>query len=120
MVEVNRGVQTIVLKQYEYSRCNQTSVKSISLLGFPQRLLLVLFSETATRLEVISKHTERLSLKKVCETRWENRANSDPLLNHHKETNDLVSLMLIHNMEQFEFIDYLVCDILSRLIKHST
>ncbi|CAH0400479.1 unnamed protein product [Chilo suppressalis] len=76
------------------------------------------------RWEVISKHIEGLSLKKVCETRWESRFSSlasvrynycsvrDALLNLYEETNDSVAaseaLSLIQNMEQFEFLVTLV------------
>jgi hypothetical protein len=97
----------------------KTSVKSVSLFGFLQRLF-VLFSGSTKRWEVISKHVEGLSLKKVCETRWESRVSSlaavryhyssvrGALLNLYDETNDSVAaseaLSLIRYMEQFEFI----------------
>jgi hypothetical protein len=97
----------------------KTSVKSVSLFGFLQRLF-VLFSGSTKRWEVISKHVEGLSLKKVCETRWESRVSSlaavryhyssvrDALLNLYDETNDSVAaseaVSLIRYMEQFEFI----------------
>ena len=134
MVGVNKGVQTRILNQYPrafFNPCGchslnlvvadatKTSVKSVSLFGFLQRLF-VLFSGSTKRWEVISKYVEGLSLKKVCETRWESRVSSlaavryhyssvrDALLNLHEETNDPVAaseaLSLIQNMEQFEFI----------------
>lgn len=72
------------------------------------------------RWEVIFKHIERLSLKKVCETRWESRVSNlatvrfhyssvrNAPLNLHEESNDSVAasetLSLIQNVEQFEFI----------------
>lgn len=97
----------------------KSSVKSVSLFGILQRLF-VLFSGLTKRWEVISKHIEGLSLKKVCETRWESRVSSlaavrfnytsvrDALQNLHEESNESVpaseALSLIQNMEQFEFI----------------
>lgn len=134
MVGINKGVQTRILNQYPrafFNPCGchslnlviadaaKTSVKSVSLFGFLQRLF-VLFSGSTKRWEVVSKHIEGLSLKKVCETRWESRISSlaavryhyssvrDALLNLHEETNDSVAaseaLSLIQYMEQFEFI----------------
>jgi hypothetical protein len=82
MVGVNKGVQTRILNQYSRSFFNpsgchslnlvvadaaKTSVKSVSLFGFHQRLF-VLFSGSTKRWQVISKHVEGPSLKKGCET----------------------------------------------------
>jgi hypothetical protein len=36
----------------------------------------VFFSNSTKRWEVISKYVKNLTLKKVCETRWESRVNS--------------------------------------------
>ncbi|GBP80909.1 hypothetical protein EVAR_48990_1 [Eumeta japonica] len=78
MVGVNKGVQSRILNLYSrafFNPCGchslnlviadtaKSSVKSISLFGFLQRLF-VLFSGSTKRWEVISKHIEGLSLKK--------------------------------------------------------
>lgn len=69
MVGVKNGVKSRILNLYPPDAA-KSSVKSVSLFGFLQRLF-VLFSGSTKRWEVISEHIEGLSLKKVCETRWE-------------------------------------------------
>lgn len=90
MAGCNTGVQVRVLKQYPlcfFVPCGchslnrvvcdgaKSSVKSIFLFGILQRLY-VLFSASTKRWCIISDYVQNLTLKKVCDTRWEARISS--------------------------------------------
>lgn len=138
MVGKNKGLQARILKKFPrafFNPCGchslnlvvadavKTSVKSVSLFGILQRLF-VLFSASPKRWKIMEKYVKFLSLKKVCETRWESRISSleavrfqysdvlDALNELYKETDDPVSASeaksLAEHMESFEFLLTLV------------
>lgn len=138
MVGNQRGVQSCITREFPrafFNPCGchslnlvvsdaaKTSVKSVSLFGVIQRLF-VFFSSSTKRWEVISKHTEALTLKKVCETRWESRVSSlqavryqytevrDALQEQYEESTDPVAASearsLAQHMDQYEFLLILV------------
>lgn len=84
MVGKDKGVQVRILKQFPralFNPCDchslnlvvdavKSLIKSISLFEILQRLF-VLFSTSMKRWDVMKKYVKLLSLKKICETRWE-------------------------------------------------
>lgn len=138
MVGKDKGVQARILRQFPrafFNTCGchslnlvvadavKTSVKSISLFGILQRLF-VLFSASTKRWDIMKKYVKSLSLKKICETRWESRISSleavrfqypniiDALIKLYEETDDPVfaseAKSLAEHMEGFEFLFTLV------------
>lgn len=90
MAGVHKGVQAGVLDKFPLATfipcgCHslnlviadgaKSSVKSTSLFGILQRLFTI-FSSSTKRWCVISDHTKTLTLKQVCETRWEARISA--------------------------------------------
>ncbi|XP_057658484.1 52 kDa repressor of the inhibitor of the protein kinase-like [Diorhabda carinulata] len=87
MAGINKGVQARVLKEYpraSFILCTshslnlvvsdgaRSSVKSTSLFGVIQQLYTI-FAGSTKRYCIVSEHIQSLSLKQVCETRWEAR-----------------------------------------------
>lgn len=138
MVGKQKGVQSRIIREYPRAFLNvcgcdklnlvasdaaKTSVKSVSLFGVIQRLF-VFFSSSTKRWEGISKYTQTLTLKKVCETRWESRVSSlkavkyqyseirAALLEQYEESTDPVAASearsLAEFMNQYEFLLLLV------------
>lgn len=138
MVGQQKGVQSRITKKFPrafFNPCGchslnlvvddaaKTSVKSVSLFGILQRLF-VCFSNSTKRWEVISKHVKNLTLKNVCETRWERRVNSlqavryqyaevkRALEEEYRQSIDPVASSeaksLADNLEKFEFLLSLV------------
>lgn len=138
IVGKDKGVQARILRQFPrafFNTCGchslnlvvadavKTSVKSISLFGILQRLF-VLFSASTKRWDIMKKYVKSLSLKKICETRWESRISSleavrfqypniiDALIKLYEETDDPVfaseAKSLAEHMEGFEFLFTLV------------
>jgi hypothetical protein len=138
MVGQQKGVQSRITKKFPrafFNPCGchslnlvvadaaKTSVKSVSLFGILQRLF-VFFSNSTKRWKVISKYVKNLTLKKVCETRWESRVNSlqavryqyaevkGALEEEYQQSNDPVASSevksLAANLEKFEFLLALV------------
>ncbi|XP_054274622.1 52 kDa repressor of the inhibitor of the protein kinase-like [Macrosteles quadrilineatus] len=90
MAGVNKGVQARVLKEYpraSFTPCTshslnlvisdgaKSSVKSTSLFGIIQRIYTI-FAGSTKRYCIVSEHVQSLSIKQVCETRWEARISS--------------------------------------------
>lgn len=90
MKGIHKGVQARILEEYPLATfipcaCHslnlvisdgaKSSVKSVSLFGILQRIF-VMFSASTKRWCIISDHVKGLTLKQVCETRWEARINS--------------------------------------------
>lgn len=138
MVGHIKGVQSRIAKTYPrafFNPCGchslnlvvadaaKTSIKSVSLFGVLQRLF-VYFSNSTKRWKVVSEHLQNLSLKKVCDTRWESRINSlkavryqyaevkRALEDEYEQSTDPVASSeaesLLVNLEKFEFLMALV------------
>lgn len=90
MAGVHNGVQARVLNKFPsavFIPCGchslnlvitdgaKSSVKSTSLFGILQRLFTI-FSSSTKRWCIINDHTKSLTLKQVCETRWEARISA--------------------------------------------
>jgi hypothetical protein len=97
MVGKNKGIQSRVLSQFPRAFFNPcgchslnlviadaatSSVKSVSLFGVIQRLF-VLFSSSTKRWKIIQDTGIAMTLKEVCETRWESRVNSLKSVRYH-------------------------------------
>lgn len=138
MIGKDKGVQARILKQFPrafFNPCGchslnlvvadavKTSVKSISLFGILQRLF-VLFSASTKRWDIKKRYVKLLSLKKICETRWESKISSleavrfqypniiDTFIKLYEKTDDPVAASeaksLAEHMEGFEFLFTLV------------
>lgn len=97
MVGKNTGIQSRVLLQFPrafFNPCGchslnlvigdaaSSSVKSISLFGVIQRLF-VLFSSSTKRWKILQDTGIAMTLKEICETRWECRINSLKSVRYH-------------------------------------
>lgn len=138
MAGVHKGVQSRILQKYPLAffvpcGCHslnlvvadgaKSSVKSTSLFGILQRLFTI-FAGSTKRWCVISEHVQSLTVKQVCETRWEARINAvqavryqyaevrDALADLSDKTDDPTTaseaLSLINQMEDFSFLVCLV------------
>lgn len=138
MAGAHKGVQTRVLKEYpraSFTPCSchslnlvvsdgaKSSVKSTLLFGILQRLYTI-FAASTKRYCVISEHVTTLSLKQVCETRWEARINSlqavryqyseirESLIELSENVDDSKvsseALSLVSHMEDFSFLVSLI------------
>lgn len=131
MAGAHKGVQTRVLKEYpraSFTPCSchslnlvvsdgaKSSVKSTLLFGILQRLHTI-FAASTKRYCVISEHVTTLSLKQVCETRWEARINSlqavrESLIELSENVDDSKvsseALSLVSHMEDFSFLISLI------------
>lgn len=140
MAGINKGVQARVLKEYpraSFTPCTshslnlvvsdgaKSSVKSTSLFGIIQRIYTIFAGAGSTkRYCIISEHVQSLSIKQVCETRWEARISSIQAIRYQYaevrqaliELSDSVedpktaseAQSLITHMEDFSFLTCLI------------